>query len=226
MNKILKTIILIITCILSLITISKAVDTVYQIELLSDKTEVKEGETFVITVEIDPTNIEGGIGAYIAEIKYDNEIFEITNLEGIGNWETPMINDGKMIATTKDGECITTKQEIAKITFVAKADVVNTTSEITIENFEASNTETILPTESKKVEIGNNQANTNEDEEEKNDDKYNIIEQENSTNSSNNTSNLKLPYAGLQKTIIPISIVIIASIVGIVYYKKHKKNDE
>ena len=83
MNKILKTIILIITCILSLITISKAVDTVYQIELLSDKTEVKEGETFVITVEIDPTNIEGGIGAYIAEIKYDNEIFEITNLEGI-----------------------------------------------------------------------------------------------------------------------------------------------
>ena len=137
-----------------------------------------------------------------------------------------MINSGKMIATTKDGECITTKQEIAKITFVAKADVVNTTSEITVENFEASNTETILPTESKKVEIGNNQANTNEDEEEKNDDKYNIIEQENNTNSSNNTSNLKLPYAGLKKTIIPISIVIIASIVGIVYYKKHKKNDE
>ena len=164
--------------------------------------------------------------AYIAEIKYDPAIFEITNLEGIGNWETPMINEGKMIATTKDGECVTTKQEIAKITFVAKADVVNTTSEITLENFEASNTETILPTESKKVQIGNNQTDTNENTNEEQNETYNTIEVGEKNNNPNTTSNLKLPYAGLQKTIIPISIVIIAIIVGIVYYKRHKKNDE
>ena len=226
MKKILKTIILTVICILAFITISMAEDTAYKIELGSDKTEVREGETFVVTVEIDPTNVEGGIGAYIAEIKYDPAIFEITNLEGVGNWETPMINEGKMIATTKDGECVTTKQEIAKITFVAKADVVNTTSEITLENFEASNTETILPTESKKVQIGNNQTDTNENTNEEQNETYNTIEVGEKNNNPNTTSNLKLPYAGLQKTIIPISIVIIAIIVGIVYYKKHKKNDE
>ena len=219
MNKILKTIILTVICILAFMTISMAEDTVYQIELGSDKTEVSEGETFVVTVEIDPTNVEGGIGAYIAEIKYDPAIFEITNLEGIGNWETPMINEGKMIATTKDGECVTTKQEIAKITFVAKVDVVNTTSEITLENFEASNTETILPTESKKVEIGNEQT----DKDDNKDDQYNEIEVGNNSN-SNNTSNIKLPYAGLQKTIIPIGIMIIAIIIGVVCYKKYQKN--
>ena len=219
MNKLLKTIILTIISILSFITISIAAETVYQIELLSDKTEVREGETFVVTVEIDPTNIEGGIGAYMAELKYDMALFEITNLEGIGNWETPMINEGKMIATTKDGECVTTKQEIAKITFVAKADVVNTTSEITVENFEASNTETILPTESKKVEIGNEQTDIDDNK----DNQYNEIEVGNNSN-SNNTSNLKLPYAGLQKTMIPIGIVIIAVVIGVVCYKKYKKN--
>ena len=219
MNKLLKTIILTMGSILSFMTISMAVDNVYQIELLCDKTEVKEGETFVITVEIDPTNIEGGIGAYMAELKYDMALFEITNLEGIGNWDTPMINEGKMIATTKDGECVTTKQEIAKITFVAKADVVNTTSEITVENFEASNTETILPTESKKVEIGNEQTDINDNK----DDQYNEIEVGNNSN-SNNTSNLKLPYAGIQKTMIPIGIIIIAIIIGVVFYKKYQKN--
>ena len=222
MNKILKTIILTVICILAFMTISMAEDSVYQIELVSDKTEVSEGETVVVTVEIDPTNVEGGIGAYIAEIKYDSAIFEITNLEGIGNWETPMINEGKMIATTKDGECVTTKQEIAKITFVAKADVVNTTSEITVENFEASNTETILPTESKKVQIGNEQKDTTGDESER----YNTIEVGENNNNPNTTSNLKLPYAGLQNAIIPIGIVIIFIIIGIVYYKKRKKNDE
>lgn len=221
MNKILKAIVLVIISILSFITISMAADTMYQIELLSDKTEVREGETFIVTVEIDPTNVEGGIGAYIAEIKYDTAIFEITNLEGIGNWETPIINEGKMIATTKDGECVTTKQEIAKITFVAKTDVVNTTSEITVENFEASNTETILPTESKKVEIGNKQSDTNEDENEI----YNTIEGENNNN-QNTTSNLKLPYAGLQKTMIPIIVLIVGIVIGIVYYKKRYKNDK
>lgn len=222
MNKILKTIVLIVISILSFVTISKATDTVYQIELLTDKTEVQQGETFEITVEIDPTNVEGGIGAYIAEIKYDTAIFEITNMEGIGNWETPMINEGKMIATTKDGECVTTKQEIAKITFIAKTDVVNTTSEITVENFEASNTETILPTENKKVQIGNQQTDTNEDENEI----YNTIEEENNVNNANNTSNLKLPYAGLRNSIIPILILIIAIIIGIVYYKKRYKNNK
>lgn len=219
MNKLLKTIILTMISILSFMTISMAVDNAYQIELLCDKTEVKEGETFVITVEIDPTNTEGGIGAYMAELKYDMALFKITNLEGIGNWDTPMINEGKMIATTKDGECVTTKQEIAKITFVAKADVVNTTSEITVENFEASNTETILPTESKKVEIGNEQTDINDNK----DDQYNEIEVGNNSN-SNNTSNLKLPYAGLQKTMIPIGIIIIAIIIGVVFYKKYQKN--
>ena len=219
MNKLLKTIILTMISILSFMTISMAVDNAYQIELLCDKTEVKEGETFVITVEIDPTNTEGGIGAYMAELKYDMALFKITNLEGIGNWDTPMINEGKMIATTKDGECVTTKQEIAKITFVAKADVVNTTSEITVENFEASNTETILPTESKKVEIGNEQTDINDNK----DDQYNEIVVCNNSN-SNNTSNFKLPYAVLQKTMIPIGIIIIAIIIGVVFYKKYQKN--
>ena len=153
MKRILRMIILTIISILSFITISMAVDSSYQIEVTANRAEVAEGETFEVIIEIDPTNVEGGIGAYTAEIKYDDSIFEITNLEGIGNWDTPIINNGKIIATTNDGECVTTKQEIAKITFIAKTDVINTISEIKVENFEASNTETILPAESKKVEM-------------------------------------------------------------------------
>ena len=222
MKRILRMIILTIISILSFITISMAVDSSYQIEVTANRAEVAEGETFEVIIEIDPTNVEGGIGAYTAEIKYDDSIFEITNLEGIGNWDTPIINNGKIIATTNDGECVTTKQEIAKITFIAKTDVINTISEIKVENFEASNTETILPAESKKVEMGKEQNGAGEEE-----NNSNTNQQETNKNSENTVSSLILPFTGIKNVIIPVGILIrIAIIVVIFYYKKYRRGNK
>lgn len=221
MNKISKIFILTLFSILILITTSMAADSSYQIELLPNKTEVIKGEAFYITIEIDPSTVEGGIGAYTAEIKYDSNVFEITKLEGLGNWETPIINDGKIIATTNDGECVTTKQEIAKITFIAKTDIINTTSEIQVENFQASNVETIETAENKKVEIGIKQEEISPGEEQNN----NTPGQSTNTNKQDSLANSNLPFAGMQNTIIPIiSVIILIAIT--VAYRVYKKNHE
>lgn len=223
MNKISKIFILILLIILALITTVNGAENSYIMELNASKTEVTEGEEFYITIEIDPTNFEGGIGAYMAEIKYDSNIFEITNLEGLGNWDTPIINEGKIIATTNDGECVTTKQEIARITFVAKADIINTTSEIVVENFQGSNAATIETAENKTVEIGVKQDENNQDQ---NQGQENTTpEQGNNTNKEDDTlANLFLPFTGATASIIlPIVVLILLVIILIVaIYKKRK----
>ena len=185
MNRILKTIILLVFIVLSLITISIATDANLQIEIFPNKTQVKEGETLELILEIDPSNIEDGVGAYVAELKYDDTLFEITKLEGVENWENPLINEGKIIATTNDGECINTKQNIAKITFSAKKDILDVITEIKIENFQASNTKEIFKAGDKGVEIGHEKEEQNENV------ISNTVGEENtvSNNVSNTTSN-------------------------------------
>lgn len=220
MNKILKIFILILLSILALITTVNGAENSYIMELTASKTEVTEGEEFYITIEIDPTNFEGGIGAYMAEIKYDSSIFEITKLEGLGNWDTPIINEGKIIATTNDGECVTTKQEIARITFVAKADIISTTSEIVVGNFQGSNAINMETAENKTVEIGVKQDENNQDRENTTPEQGN-----NNTNKEDDTlANLFLPFTGSTASIIlPIVVLILLVIILIVViYKKRK----
>lgn len=220
MNKILKIFILILLSILALITTVNGAENSYIMELTASKTEVTEGEEFYITIEIDPTNFEGGIGAYMAEIKYDTSIFEIIKLEGLGNWETPIINEGKIIATTNDGECVTTKQEIARISFVAKADIISTTSDIVVENFQGSNAINIETAENKTVEIGVKKDENNQEQENTTPEQGN-----NNTNKEDDTlANLFLPFTGSTTSIIlPIVVLILLVIILIVViYKKRK----
>lgn len=223
MNRISKIFILILLSMLALITTVNGAENSYIMELTASKTEVTEGEEFYITIEVDPTNFEGGIGAYMAEIKYDSSIFEITKIEGLGTWDTPTINEGKIIATTNDGECVTTKQEIARITFVAKADIINTTSEIVVENFQGSNAASIETAENKTVEIGVKQDENNQDQ---NQGQENATpEQGNNTNKEDDTlANLFLPFTGSTASIIlPIVVLILLVIILIVViYKKRK----
>ena len=223
MNRISKIFILILLSMLALITTVNGAENSYIMELTASKTEVTEGEEFYITIEVDPTNFEGGIGAYMAEIKYDSSIFEITKIEGLGTWDTPTINEGRIIATTNDGECVTTKQEIARITFVAKADIINTTSEIVVENFQGSNAASIETAENKTVEIGVKQDENNQDQ---NQGQENATpEQGNNTNKEDDTlANLFLPFTGSTASIIlPIVVLILLVIILIVViYKKRK----
>ena len=223
MNRISKIFILILLSMLALITTVNGAENSYIMELTASKTEVTEGEEFYITIEVDPTNFEGGIGAYMAEIKYDSSIFEIIKVEGLGTWDTPTINEGKIIATTNDGECVTTKQEIARITFVAKADIINTTSEIVVENFQGSNAASIETAENKTVEIGVKQDENNQDQ---NQGQENTTpEQGNNTNKEDDTlANLFLPFTGSTASIIlPIVVLILLVIILIVViYKKRK----
>lgn len=222
MKKILKILILILFNILILIKTSIAADGFYKINLIPNKTEVTKGESFFITIEIDPSAVEGGIGAYLAEIKYDSTLFEISKLEGLGNWENPIMNNGKIIATTNDGECVTTKQEIAKITFIAKADVINTTSEIKVENFQASNAENIKTAENENVEIG-----INRDTSSQNQGQESISsEQKTDINNSNALSNSILPFAGIKNTIIPIVLIIMFILIFVTYILSKKNKNK
>lgn len=215
-------------------TISEAVDNSYEIHVTTNKEEVITNEKFDVTLTLDNINIltgQQGIGAYNAKIDYDNTDLEIVEIKGLGNWETPVENEGEIVATTKDGECVNTKQDIAVITFVAKTEAVNVVSPIKIINFEASDTENTTGTEDREVKININvkSEGTKPGNTQGNGDKNNNQQINQNEKKDNSIIKIPLPFTGRTVNInwvgILLILIIIAVILSIIIKAKKRESE-
>ena len=190
----------------------------YSVNLNTNKTTLKAGETVTISLKVDNINIqsgEKGIGAYEGNIEYDSNVFEDLKMSGNDEWDKPLENNGKFTSVKSDGICTSESQEIATITLKVKANAKSGNTVVNIKNFEASNGEKNISTEDKEIKftIENDQSTVNQNN--------NVNNNQNNNNYNASIKNGKLPYAGNSvKLIIGISIV---AIIGVVVYIKYKR---
>lgn len=205
----------------------------YEIFLTSNRKEVLKGEKFEITITVDNINVttgQKGIGAYKAKINYDNAMFDMVEIKGLGNWEELIQNGNEIVATTKDGECVNTRQEIAIITFIAKTEISNITSVIKISDFKASDTENTIATEDKEIEVKVNSKSDNINEgNQENTDKNNSQQDDQDKKENNSIIKIPLPFTGRTVSInweaVLILLIIIAVVIIVILLKKKHENE-
>lgn len=122
-----------------------------------DKEEAKRGDTVTITIglkDIDIKSGEKGIGAYTAEIKFDDSVLEYSESNGTSKWKEPFYQSKAIASSTKDGEVVNTDQNIGTITFKVKDNANLGETVIYLNNFFGSTAETdISATKNKSVKV-------------------------------------------------------------------------
>lgn len=143
---------------------AKEIDT-YKIELNSSNVKLKERENIEITLSIKDINIqsgEKGIGAYEGKLEYNKEVFELVEIQGNENWDSPIENEDKFISVKSDGICTNEQQVIATIIFKVKDNIKSGNETIEIKDFTASNGEISIPTDNVNLKVkieGNSKLN-------------------------------------------------------------------
>lgn len=110
----------------------------YVTTIKANNTEVKRGNTIIISIGLDKISIqsgEKGIGSYTACINYDTSIFEYVSTNGTEKWDAPFWQNGLITATTKDGNVVNSTQVIGTITFKVKQNAKLGETEIKLTNF-------------------------------------------------------------------------------------------
>jgi hypothetical protein len=79
-----------------------------------------------------------GLASYSATISYNTDIFTYSKIEGYGQWETPIYNDGNIAATTSSGSGQTTNQTIAVLTLRVNSGVPDGQYEVALSNIKVS----------------------------------------------------------------------------------------
>ena len=234
---------------ISLTTLTYAVDESFELQLNSLTKEVVLGNTFEVDIVLDNMNVtsgDQGIGAYSARITYDTTILELVSVQQATGWEV-MENENNLVALTNDGEVVKDRTVTATATFKVMDDAVFGDTTISLENISGSSgVATIAGTPvSKTITIeeknednedgnttggdntagDNNTVGGNNEVGENNVTGNNIIIRNNTSISSNAdssaTANKNLPYAGFTRVaIIGIVILIMASIVFYIKYKR------
>lgn len=256
-TKILKKIIsimIILLFVISMNTIYAANDT-YQVKLEAQKNTFLPEEKVIINVKIENIRIETGekgLGAYTAKLQYDSNLLEIEKIEGANEWETPLIQNGNMAATTTTGNCTSQSQTIAKITFKIKPTTQTTKTKIEISNFLASNGQNDILANKSELEITlekdkkqdttqNEITNNIENEIESNDiiihntvDDKNMIAITNTVNNEMNLDNTvatnKIPQTGKDNSFVLVTITILGvfamTSIGMNLYQTQKEKNK
>ena len=241
-------VILLMVILVSSHTIYAANDS-YQVKLETEKTSFLQEEFITVNVKIENIQIESGekgLGAYTANLQYDTNLLEIEKIEGANEWETPLLQNGNMVATTINGNCTNKSQIIAKITFKIKAITETTKTKIAINNFLASNGQNDILADKFELEITLQKEEQNKNEitnsvvnETNNNDIVinNTVEDEivitNTVNTVKNEIGLdntvagnKIPQTGIDNTFILVIIAILGIFVitsiGIDIYQKYQ----
>lgn len=117
----------------------EAANTTLICNIKAEKTEIKQGEETVLTLEIE--NISDNINAFQAKINYDSNVWEELeddNFETINEWESLKYN-----SNNKEFNIINkqenTNKEILKIKLKAKGNAVAGNTEVAIDEIVASN---------------------------------------------------------------------------------------
>ena len=136
MQKVIRTIILIIFLIVFSLSAVYAESEQYScvVRMAQNKTDIKSGETVIITLKITNIDVEDGINAFDGVIKYDENIFNVS-LEKTENWSTPEeISGGHITVSTLGQEYVKTNQEVVKILLTAKENAIPGTYNVEIDN--------------------------------------------------------------------------------------------
>lgn len=113
----------------------------YKTTIATANTEVKRGDTVIVTIGLDDIKIESGekgIGAYTAKVESDPNVLEYVKTDGTDKWEAPFYQNGLITGHTRDGEVVNTKGNIGTITFKVKSDAKLGESIISLKNFSGS----------------------------------------------------------------------------------------
>lgn len=138
--KLISIIAFICAILISLSTLSYAVDDSFELQLNALSDEVVLGNTFEVEILLDNMNVtsgDQGIGAYAAKITYDAEVLELVSVQQQTGWEV-MENEGNIVALTTDGEVVTDRTLTAKATFKVKDDAQLGDTEISLESISGS----------------------------------------------------------------------------------------
>lgn len=101
--------------------------------LKSDKVTIKKDDEITVTMNVrDFVDIGDGTNAYVANLNFDREIFELKKAEGKNNWNAPTYNSKNISnGSTKIASTINnftkTEGDILNITFKAKKDITSDT---------------------------------------------------------------------------------------------------
>lgn len=146
------------------------------IELTPDKTEIKQGETVELEIELKDIDATDGVASFEAMLVYDDDeenedTFEF-EIETESKWTCDVIGNTLTI-TEKDYEGATTDQVIGKIKLTAKSDISIGTHTIALTKINCSTGGTYpesFEIDNKQVEInvikndGSSEKDPNEDE--------------------------------------------------------------
>ena len=213
----------------------------FKTTLSVNNSQVKQGENITVTIGLKDIAIESGekgIGAYTANIDFDNSVLEYVSSKGTDNWEAPFYEDSKIVGETKNAEVVKTSQSIGTITFKVKDDAKLGETTIKLTNFSGSTTATDVEGRESLVKFtvtdkntsngsGNGSGSTNGNgtgigsgtqngETNNNGNKINI-----GNSSKENVKNGVLPQTGDANIEIPI-LMVICALVGVVLLIKIK----
>lgn len=116
----------ILLCIMIIVSItgtSIAADYSCKVELIGNKTELKQGDS--VTILVKATNIQAGegIASFSTMLDYDANIFECTvSGDDEGNWQKQGFIENSLTMTRSDLLANSSDQTIAKIVLTAKSD--------------------------------------------------------------------------------------------------------
>lgn len=116
----------ILLCIMIIVSItgtSIAADYSCKVELIGNKTELKQGDS--VTILVKATNIQAGegIASFSTMLDYDANIFECTvSGDDEGNWQKQGFIENSLTMTRSDLLANSNDQTIAKIVLTAKSD--------------------------------------------------------------------------------------------------------
>lgn len=147
MKEVLKTVIMTMAFLAICATSVSALGESCKIGITTDKTQVKGGETVVVTFSTKELNIGNtqGIFAVGGKIQYDKNIFEsVVSVEGKNGFEVSggkITEDGKLSVNKKNGY-LTTDGELFTITLKAKSTVTSGETSIVFTDITANTTDT------------------------------------------------------------------------------------
>lgn len=226
-KKILVTIVGII--LLILIATSAQATSSLKANLICSTNELKKLEEVIVTIQFEQyQEIQKGINAYKATLRYDKEIFEEVlqdNFECQNNWEKLKYNKqtGEFVAIKKTGSIV--QEEVVKIKLKVKENINKNYTEITIKEIVASEgIEDIIIDEQKielKVQDGmqkpddNNEPNLpiNPDNENK---------PTNPPNSNDNGTTTPIPKTGGNEIVLVLVVSLAETLLLIAYNRKKK----
>lgn len=130
------------------------------IEMNTDKTEIKAGDTVTITIKIKDVGIDEGINSIQGQLIYSKDDWEQVSVEDIkskNNWSMTYNSEN----TESEGKFIlinfglgeTEEQELAQITLKSKTKIIGKNSEIKLQELYTTDGERMIELEDEIVKI-------------------------------------------------------------------------